>query len=92
MTEKDLDKVMDMYEYIIFINSSLQTMSGYLKLRKATNNPELIDEKLESYIKNLIDRAELEEKKARETTRILGKIIKEKRWARKRRRKISITI
>lgn len=77
LTEKELDKVMDMYEYIIFINSSLQTMSGYLKLRKATNNPELIDEKLESYIKNLIDRAELEEKKARETTRILGKIIKE---------------
>lgn len=52
-------------------------MSGYLELRKVTNNPELIDEKLESYIKNLIDRAELEEKKARETTRILGKIIKE---------------
>lgn len=77
LTEKELDKVMDMYEYIIFINSSLQTMSGYLKLRKAKNNPELIDEKLESYIKNLIDRAELEEKKARETTRILGKIIKE---------------
>ena len=77
LTEKELYKVMDMYEYIIFINSSLQTMSGYLKLRKATNNPELIDEKLESYIKNLIDRAELEEKKARETTRILGKIIKE---------------
>lgn len=77
MTEKELDKVMDMYEYIIFINASLQTMSGYLELRKVTNNPELIDEKLESYIKNLIDRAELEEKKARETTRILGKIIKE---------------
>ena len=54
LTEKELVKVMDMYEYIIFINSSLQTMSGYLKLRKATNNPELIDEKLESYIKNLI--------------------------------------
>ena len=77
LTEKELDKVMDMYEYIIFINSSLQTMSGYLELRKATNNPELIDEKLESYIKNLIDRAELEEKKAREITRILAKIIKE---------------
>ena len=77
LTEKELDKVMDMYEYIIFINSGLQTMSGYLELRKVTNNPELIDEKLESYIKNLIDRAELEEKKARETTRILGKIIKE---------------